>query len=70
MLNYQLDRTFSALADPARRTIVERLAGGPATVSELAGMMSIDPPNYLYRVMATLQADGSVKKQGKGYVAT
>jgi hypothetical protein len=41
-----------------------------ATVSELAGMMNIDPPNYLYRVMATLQADGSVKKQGKGYVAT
>ena len=41
-----------------------------ATVSELAGMMSIDPPNYLYRVMATLQSDGSVKKQGKGYVAT
>jgi|SRR3954452_16856882 hypothetical protein len=41
-----------------------------ATVSELAGMMKISPPNYLYRVMATLQADGSVKKQGKGYVAT
>jgi hypothetical protein len=41
-----------------------------ATVSELAGMMNISPPNYLYRVMATLQSDGSVKKQGKGYVAT
>jgi hypothetical protein len=41
-----------------------------ATVSELARMMNIKPPNYLYRVMATLQADGSVKKQGKGYVAT
>ena len=41
-----------------------------ATVSELARMMHISPPNYLYRVMATLQADGSVKKQGKGYVAT
>jgi hypothetical protein len=39
-------------------------------VSELAKQMSISPPNYLYRVMATLQADGSVKKQGKGYVAT
>jgi hypothetical protein len=41
-----------------------------ATVSELAGMMNIDPPNYLYRVMANLQSDGAVKKQGKGYVAT
>jgi hypothetical protein len=41
-----------------------------ATVSELARMMNVDPPNYLYRVMTTLQQDGSVKKQGKGYVAT
>jgi len=41
-----------------------------ATVSELAQMMNISPPNYLYRVMANLQADGAVTKQGKGYVAT
>src|SRR5215467_4297374 len=37
------------------------------SVSELASMMSISPPNYLYRVMANLQADGAVTKQGKGY---
>jgi hypothetical protein len=41
-----------------------------ATVSELATMMNISPPNYLYRVMANLQSDGAVTKQGKGYVAT
>jgi len=41
-----------------------------ATVSELAQMMNISPPNYLYRVMANLQSDGAVTKQGKGYVAT
>ena len=40
------------------------------SVSELARLMSISPPNYLYRVMATLQADGAVKKEGRGYVAT
>jgi Winged helix-turn-helix DNA-binding len=40
-----------------------------ATVSELARMMNISPPNYLYRVMANLQSDGAVKKEGKGYVA-
>jgi hypothetical protein len=40
------------------------------TVSELARLMSISPPNYLYRVMATLQADGAVKKEGRGYVAS
>jgi DNA-binding transcriptional ArsR family regulator len=32
----QLDRTFAALADPTRRAILERLAAGEATVSELA----------------------------------
>jgi len=31
-----LDRTFSALADPTRRDILERLRRGPATISELA----------------------------------
>jgi DNA-binding transcriptional ArsR family regulator len=32
----QLTTTFAALADPTRRAIIERLAGGEATVSELA----------------------------------
>ena len=38
MVQYQvtLDRTFSALADPTRRDILERLGRGPATISELA----------------------------------
>jgi len=31
-----LSRVFSALADPTRRDIVARLAGGDATVNELA----------------------------------
>ena len=41
-----------------------------ATVRELARMMNISPPNYLYRVVANLQSDGAVTKEGKGYVAT
>jgi DNA-binding transcriptional ArsR family regulator len=36
MTTPQLDRTFAALADPTRRAILERLADGDATVSELA----------------------------------
>lgn len=32
----QLSLTFAALADPTRRAIVTRLAGGEATVSQLA----------------------------------
>jgi len=37
MVQYQvLDRTFSALADPTRRDILDRLGRGPASISELA----------------------------------
>ncbi len=36
-----LGAVFSALADPTRRAIVERLASGEATVSELARPFSI-----------------------------
>jgi DNA-binding transcriptional ArsR family regulator len=36
MVQYQLDRTFSAVADPTRRGILERLSRGNATISELA----------------------------------
>jgi DNA-binding transcriptional ArsR family regulator len=31
-----LDRTFSALSDPTRRAILDRLGRGPASISELA----------------------------------
>jgi DNA-binding transcriptional ArsR family regulator len=39
MVQYQpveLGRTFGALADPTRRTILERLGTGEATITELA----------------------------------
>jgi DNA-binding transcriptional ArsR family regulator len=32
----QIDRTFSALADPTRRAMLERLGRGSATITELA----------------------------------
>jgi DNA-binding transcriptional ArsR family regulator len=32
----QVDRTFSALADPTRRAVLERLGAGSASVSQLA----------------------------------
>lgn len=37
-----------------------------ATASELASAMGIKP-NYVYRVMAELEKDGRVRKEGKGY---
>lgn len=36
MADDQLSAVFGALADPTRRAILARLAGGPATVNELA----------------------------------
>lgn len=37
MVQYQaLDRTFAALADPTRRSILDHLGHGSATISELA----------------------------------
>jgi DNA-binding transcriptional ArsR family regulator len=40
----QLDLLFGALADATRRSIVERLAAGEATVTELAAPFSISLP--------------------------
>jgi DNA-binding transcriptional ArsR family regulator len=39
-----LDRAFSALADPTRRAILERLANGPASVGDLAAPFEISLP--------------------------
>ncbi len=37
MVQYpQIDRTFAALADPTRRSVLERLGSGEATITELA----------------------------------
>lgn len=40
----RLDATFLALADPTRRAILARLAGGEASVAELAEPFSISQP--------------------------
>ena len=40
------------------------------TVAELSDKLQIKHKNYLYRVMAGLQSEGAVKKEGSGYVAS
>jgi DNA-binding transcriptional ArsR family regulator len=51
MVKYEaLDRTFAALSDPTRREILERLAGGPATISELAQPFAISLPGVMKHV--------------------
>lgn len=39
-----LDRTFAALGDPARRSIVHTLSLGPATVKELSAPFAMSRP--------------------------
>jgi len=41
MLQYSVDDLFNALAAPGRRAMVDRLARGPATLSELAEPMDM-----------------------------
>ena len=45
-----LERTFSAVADPTRREILDRLARGPASVSELAQPLDISLPGLMKHV--------------------
>ncbi|HEX2050365.1 MAG TPA: metalloregulator ArsR/SmtB family transcription factor [Actinomycetota bacterium] len=40
----RLDRVFGALADPTRRAILERLAAGEASVTELAAPFDMSMP--------------------------
>ena len=45
-----LDRTLNAVADPTRRDILDRLALGPASISELAQPLQISLPGLLKHV--------------------
>jgi DNA-binding transcriptional ArsR family regulator len=45
-----LDRTFSALSDPTRRDILQRLTRGPATVSELGRPYGLSLPGVIKHV--------------------
>ncbi len=55
-----LDRTFHALADRSRRSMVERLTLGPASVSELARPLSMSLAAVVQHVQV-LEACGVVK---------
>jgi len=65
----RLDRTFQALADPARRGMLARLALGPATVSELAQPLRMSLPAVLQHLHA-LEASALIRSEKKGRVRT
>jgi DNA-binding transcriptional ArsR family regulator len=71
MLNQSvpLDRMFHALADPARRGMVERLSRGPASVSELARPLGMSLPAVVQH-LHVLQASGLVRSEKIGRVRT
>lgn len=51
-----LDRTFSALADPHRREILDLLGSGPLSLSDLAAPLDISLPGALKHVRALEEA--------------
>jgi DNA-binding transcriptional ArsR family regulator len=65
----ELDLVLRALADPSRRTIVERLSRGPASVSELARPMTISLPAVVQHLQV-LETSGLVSSQKTGRVRT
>lgn len=71
MLNQDpaLDRMFQALADPGRRSMVERLSQGPASVSELAQPLAMSLPAVMQH-LAVLEASGLVRSEKSGRVRT
>jgi DNA-binding transcriptional ArsR family regulator len=61
-----LDRTFSALADPTRRDVLDRLALAPASITELARPYGISLPGMLKHVRILEQADlVTTRKDGR-----
>jgi DNA-binding transcriptional ArsR family regulator len=71
MLNQRtpLDLAFQALADPARRLMVDRLSRGPASVSELARPLAMSLPGVVQH-LHVLEASGLVRSEKVGRVRT
>lgn len=66
---HDLTLAFSALSDPTRRAVVERLAMGPASVSSLAAPHAMTLPTFM-RHLKTLENCGLVRSVKKGRVRT
>src|SRR5262245_2633622 len=64
-----LDQVFSALADPTRRAIVERLTSGRASVSELAAPSAVSL-SAIGQHVQILETSGLVRTSKVGRVRT
>ena len=65
MASDPLTNPFSALADPTRRAILERLAAGDATVGELAEPFDMTLP-AISKHLAVLERAGLIAKSRHG----
>jgi DNA-binding transcriptional ArsR family regulator len=68
MAQDQLSRVFSALADPTRRDMVARLAGGDATVGELAEPYAVSV-QAVSKHLKVLEDSGLVRRTSEGHRA-
>jgi DNA-binding transcriptional ArsR family regulator len=66
---YKIDSILRALAEPTRRAILERLSGGPATVSDLAAPFGMTFAAVLQHLQA-LEACGLIRSEKVGRVRT
>jgi len=61
----ELDRVFSALADPTRRAILRRLSDRPATINEIAKPFPVSL-NAISKHVMTLERAGMLRREIKG----
>jgi DNA-binding transcriptional ArsR family regulator len=65
----RLDRMFAALADPARRAMIERLAASPTSASELGAPFAMTL-SAVVQHLQVLEASGLVRSEKSGRVRT
>ena len=65
MHDNHLNATFSALADPTRRAILARLAGGEASVNELAEPFAMSQP-AISKHLKVLEGAGLISRGRDG----
>ena len=65
MVGYRLDATFRALADPTRRALLSRLAGGEKRVTELTRGFAMSE-TAAAKHLALLEAVGLVRRRRDG----
>ncbi|WP_010139062.1 ArsR/SmtB family transcription factor [Oceanicola sp. S124] len=66
-LDPALDLAFAALSDPTRRRILERLARGPATVSEMHAAHDMSLPSFTAH-LKKLEGAGLITSEKTGRV--